>query len=128
MPPGAMSRIRPPGSRCAPSRISPTAGRSISSCPPRPSTGSIPTWAKAARLLRPEGWLALLTTGERYPEPLQGRLRDLWVRYSRPTAEWADQPAWLTALRDTGLFGETVEASHPRALRLPAETVIGVER
>ncbi len=84
--------------------------------------------AKAARLLRPGGWLALLTTGERYPEPIQSRLRDLWVRYSRPTGKWADQPTWLTALRETRLFGETVEASHTRALRLPAETVIGVER
>ncbi len=35
--------------------------------------------AKAARLLRPGGWLALLTTGERYPEPLRTRLRGLWI-------------------------------------------------
>jgi SAM-dependent methyltransferase len=84
--------------------------------------------AKAARLLRPGGWLALLTTGERYPEPLQGSLRELWVRYSRETGTWADTPAWLTALRENGTFGETVEVSHASALRLPAETVIGVER
>ena len=83
---------------------------------------------KAARLLRPGGWLALLTTGERYPEPLQGRLRDLWGKYSRQTGPWTDRPAWLTALRGTELFGETVEVSHARALRLSAETVIGVER
>jgi SAM-dependent methyltransferase len=84
--------------------------------------------AKAARLLRAGGWLALLTTGERYPQPLQGRLRELWVRYSRQTEKWSDQPLWLEALRETELFGETVEASHTRPLRLPAETVIGVER
>ena len=84
--------------------------------------------AKAARLLRPGGWLALLTTGERYPEPLQSRLRELWVRYSRQTGAWADQPAWLPALRDSELFGRTVEASHRTALRLSAETVLGVER
>jgi SAM-dependent methyltransferase len=84
--------------------------------------------AKAARLLRPGGWLALLTTGERYPEPLRTRLRDLWMRYSRQTGKWADQPAWVTALRQTTLFGGTVEASHTRALRLPAQTVLGVER
>jgi ubiquinone/menaquinone biosynthesis C-methylase UbiE len=83
---------------------------------------------KAARLLRPGGWLALLTTGERYPEPLQGRLRDLWVRYGRQAVEWAGQPAWLEALRQSGHFGPTVEASHSAALRLPAETVTGVER
>jgi ubiquinone/menaquinone biosynthesis C-methylase UbiE len=83
---------------------------------------------KAARLLRPGGWLALLTTGERYPEPLHGRLRDLWVSYSRQSAKWSGQPDWLPALRETGLFGATVEVSHTQALRLPAETVIGVER
>jgi len=84
--------------------------------------------AKAARLLRPGGWLALLTTGERYSEPLQGKLRDLWVRYNRQNGEWAAQPSWLTQLRESGLFGATVEASHATALRLPAEPVIGVER
>jgi SAM-dependent methyltransferase len=84
--------------------------------------------AKAARLLRPGGWLALLTTGESYPEQLQTGLRELWTRYSRPSETWAGQPAWLTALRETTLFGETVEASHARALRLPVETVLGVER
>lgn len=46
--------------------------------------------AKTAGLPRPGGWLALLTTGERYPEPLQGRLHDLWVRYSRQTS----RPGW----------------------------------
>ena len=84
--------------------------------------------AKAARLLRPNGWLALLTTGERYPEPLHSGLRELWARHSRRPAKWADQPAWLTALRETRLFGETVEASQTEALRLPTQTVIGVER
>ena len=83
-------------------------------------------WAKAARLLRPGGWLALLTTGERYPEPLRTALRELWMRYSRQ-AGWNDQPAWLAALRETPLFGETVEARHETALRIPAETVAGVE-
>jgi ubiquinone/menaquinone biosynthesis C-methylase UbiE len=84
--------------------------------------------AKAARLLRSGGWLALLTTGERYPEPLQSRLHDLWRRYSRQDGEWPGQPAWLPALRESGLFGPTAEASHSRALRLSAETVVGVER
>ena len=82
---------------------------------------------KAARLLRPGGWLALLTTGERYPEPLQSGLRELWAAYSRQRGKRDGKPAWLTALRETPLFGETVETSHTKALRLPAETVLGVE-
>ena len=84
--------------------------------------------AKAARLLRPGGWLALLTTGERYPEPLQSRLHELWLRYNRSSQEWTSQPAWLTGLRQGGLFGDTVETHHTRSVRLPAETVLGVER
>ena len=84
--------------------------------------------AKAARLLRPSGWLALLTTGERYPEPLQNRLRELWVRHSHQDGNWADQPGWQEALRQSRLFGATVEVSHAAVLRLPVATVIGVER
>ena len=84
-------------------------------------------WAKAARLLRPGGWLALVTTGERYPEPLRTALRELWITHSRQAAGWSDQPAWLAVLRETTLFGQTVEAHHEMALRLPAETVAGVE-
>lgn len=83
--------------------------------------------AKAARLLWPEGWLALLTTGERYPEPLRTRLRELWIKYSHQTVRWADQPAWATALRETTLFGEMVEVRHTRPLRLPVRAVMGVE-
>lgn len=84
--------------------------------------------AKAARLLQPRGWLALLSAGERYPEPLGSRLRDLWMRYSRQTGPWPRQPAWVTALRETALFGGTVETRHTRALRLPAPAVLGLEQ
>jgi ubiquinone/menaquinone biosynthesis C-methylase UbiE len=89
-----------------------------------PSVGLV----KAARLLRPGGWLALLSTGERYPDPLQTRLRELWTTYSHQSGNWAGRPAWLTALRESRLFGETVEATQTTTVRLPAETIIGVER
>jgi ubiquinone/menaquinone biosynthesis C-methylase UbiE len=84
--------------------------------------------AKAARLLRPGGWLALMTTEERYPEPLRTRLRELWMRYSRRIVRSGGQPAWVTTLQESALFGETVELLHTRALRLPVQTVLGVER
>jgi len=84
-------------------------------------------WAKAARLLRPGGWLALLTTGERYPEPFRTALRELWTTYSRQKAEWSEQPAWVAALRETTLFDDMTEARHEKALQLPAQTIIGVE-
>jgi ubiquinone/menaquinone biosynthesis C-methylase UbiE len=82
--------------------------------------------ARVARLLRPGGWLALLSTGERYPEPLRADLRGLWMKYN-PTDEWADQPSWVSALHDTTMFGPVIETSHERNLRLRSETVIGVE-
>ena len=44
--------------------------------------------AKAARLLRPSGWLALLTTGERYNEPLRSAVRELWAKYNPGQANW----------------------------------------
>lgn len=84
--------------------------------------------AKAARLLRPGGWLALLSTEERYPEPLATWLRELWVSCSRRTVRSAVRPAWVTTLQESTLFGETVEVLHARALRLPVQTVLGVER
>jgi hypothetical protein len=84
-------------------------------------------FARAAQLLRPAGWLALLTTGERYPEPLRSALRELWMRYSRQTLEWTDRPAWAVALRETTLFGEVVETSHETGVRRQAKTVAGVE-
>jgi 2-polyprenyl-3-methyl-5-hydroxy-6-metoxy-1,4-benzoquinol methylase len=85
-------------------------------------------WAKTARLLRPGGWLALLSTGERYPEPLRTQLRELWSRYSRRVVRASYEPIWVTGLRDTPLFGEPVELSHASPARLSAADIIGLER
>jgi 2-polyprenyl-3-methyl-5-hydroxy-6-metoxy-1,4-benzoquinol methylase len=85
-------------------------------------------WEKAARLLRPTaGWLALLTTGERYRDPLRTSLRELWVKYSRQSIAWTDGAPWAEPLRASPLFGDVVEGSHECALTLPAEAVVGVE-
>jgi hypothetical protein len=81
---------------------------------------------KAAQLLRPDAWLALLSTGERYPEPLATAVRDLWVRYNR-TIVWAARPSWVSDLRETPLFGDVVEITHLRDLRLTAHRVVAVE-
>jgi ubiquinone/menaquinone biosynthesis C-methylase UbiE len=83
--------------------------------------------AKAARLLRPGGWLALISTQERYPEPLGTRLRELWTRYSRRIVRSADQPAWVAQLRETDLFGQPVEQLHTMELSLPVQAVRNVE-
>jgi hypothetical protein len=70
--------------------------------------------------------LALLSTGERYPEPLRTALRELWMRYNR-SVEWTTGPSWVAELRDTPLFGEVAETNHQTGLRLPAEAIVGVE-
>jgi SAM-dependent methyltransferase len=85
-------------------------------------------WAKAARLLRSGGWLALMSTGELYPEPLRTQLREQWNRYNRKIVRIGDQPAWVTGLRDTAFFGTPLELRHTGSLRLPAQAVIGLER
>ena len=84
--------------------------------------------AKATRLLRRGGWLALLTTEERYPEPLRSQLGKLWMRYGHRNAGPASQPSWVSALQESASFGQTVELLHTRPLRLPARAVLGVER
>ena len=86
-------------------------------------------FAKAARLLRAGGWLALLNTEERYDDPLGSDLRDMWVARSSDAGAWARPPrppaADLTGA--AGLFGPPVERSYSQRIVVPAQTVIGVE-
>lgn len=85
-------------------------------------------WEKARRLLRAtNGWLALLTTGERYQEPLRTSLRELWMKYSRETIAWTARAPWAEPLRETHHFDEVIEVMHERPLTLTAGTVVGVE-
>jgi ubiquinone/menaquinone biosynthesis C-methylase UbiE len=84
-------------------------------------------WAKTARLLDPRGWLALLTTGEKYDEPLASGVRHLWTKYAPERIEWTPRVPWAEPLRQSELFGEVVELVHEQRARIPAETVLGVE-
>ncbi|HTT92527.1 MAG TPA: methyltransferase domain-containing protein [Acidimicrobiales bacterium] len=83
--------------------------------------------AKVARLLRPSGWLALLTTGERYDEPLRSALRQLWASHNPAKETFGSRPSWAESLRETDLFGPVIEQTHEQRLELPAATVHGVE-
>jgi 2-polyprenyl-3-methyl-5-hydroxy-6-metoxy-1,4-benzoquinol methylase len=85
-------------------------------------------WTKASRLLQPEGWLALLTTGERYPEPLRSSLHDLWLRCTREDNDWAPGVQWAETFRDNELFGAVAETTHERSFSLSADGVLAVER
>jgi SAM-dependent methyltransferase len=82
---------------------------------------------KAALLLRPGGWLAVAGYEERYDDPLDAALEDMWLARS------ADDGAWVTRHPDgetisgTGLFGPSVHRTFSRRIARSAEDMIGVE-
>jgi SAM-dependent methyltransferase len=84
---------------------------------------------KIARLLRPGGWLAVLGTRERYDDPLGAALRDTYLRHGADGGAWARRPPrrQADAIAGSGLFGEVIEREHRVPLRLPSETVLGLE-
>lgn len=84
-------------------------------------------WAKVARLLNPTGWLAILTTGEKYDEPLRSAVHQLWIDHSPEKIEWTPEPPWAEPLRQSQFFGDVVEMTHEKHLWIPAQTVLGVE-
>jgi ubiquinone/menaquinone biosynthesis C-methylase UbiE len=85
-------------------------------------------FTKAARLLRPDGWLALLVTGERYDDPFGAALLDMWVARSNDGGAWVKEHKLAEIdISDTALFGSPVERRHLERLRLPTDAVVGVE-
>lgn len=83
---------------------------------------------KPARLLRPGGWLALVSTGERYDSPLDSELEDMWVARSGEGRGWAARPDPATDMTGSeGLFGPPVTWSHNQRTVVPTEAVISVE-
>jgi ubiquinone/menaquinone biosynthesis C-methylase UbiE len=59
-------------------------------------------WVKCAGLLQPGGWLALLSTGERYDEPVRSQLRELYIRNTDGPTTWADPPSSEAQARKDG--------------------------
>jgi len=84
---------------------------------------------KAARLLRPGGWLALLSTGEKYDDPFGSKLLEMWVDRSDDGGAWAKQRKLPGTGIDTstGLFETPIQKVRSEPMALPVETVIGVE-
>jgi 2-polyprenyl-3-methyl-5-hydroxy-6-metoxy-1,4-benzoquinol methylase len=90
-------------------------------------------FSKSAQLLRPSGWLALLSTERLYDDRLAAALRQMWIARSE---DWA-RNAWstmkpqadadATAIADSGLFGQLVHRTHESRATVPADTVLGVE-
>ena len=84
---------------------------------------------KAARLLRPAGWLALLSTGERYDDPFGAALGEMWVARSDDGGAWAkrDKPSDSEVIAGSGLFETPVHTTGDRRTTLPVEVVIAIE-
>ena len=82
---------------------------------------------KAARLLRPGGWLAVAGCREVYDEPLGTALEDRWLARSADDGAWATQPADATAISRSGLFDAPVYQTFTQRGSYRAEDVIGVE-
>ena len=84
-------------------------------------------WTKTAALLRPGGWLALLTTRERHHEPVRAALSGLWRKHQPGSEEWIASPPWSESLRAAGVFGEIAVIHHERPLQVSVESAIDVE-
>jgi hypothetical protein len=84
---------------------------------------------KTARLLCPGGWLALLSTGERYDDPFRAKLLEMWVERATDGGAWVKQQklSGTEIVAGTGLFDVPLERASVESIVLPVEVVIGVE-
>jgi SAM-dependent methyltransferase len=82
---------------------------------------------KAARLLRPGGWLAVAGYEERYEEPVGSALDGMWQARSADNGAWVTRPADDAAISGSGLFGRPAHRTFTRRLTRSAADAIGVE-
>jgi hypothetical protein len=82
---------------------------------------------KAARLLRPGGWLAVAGCEEQYDEPLGSALEDLWRARSPDDGAWVTRPADAAAIDGSGLFDAPVHREFRERTVRPAVDVVGGE-
>lgn len=84
---------------------------------------------KSARLLGPRGWLAVVSTEQRYDEPLGSALRRMWVARSADGGAWLRAPGPTVAeeLAATGLFGPACETTYVGRRTLPAASLLALE-
>jgi ubiquinone/menaquinone biosynthesis C-methylase UbiE len=85
-------------------------------------------FGKAARLLRPGGWLAIAGYEEHYDEPLGSALDAMWLaRAGHDDGAWVTRPANGAAIGASGLFGPPAERTFAQRIVRRAKDVIGVE-
>lgn len=85
---------------------------------------------RSASLLRPGGWLALMSVFEDYDEPFNSARLAAWVRRSSDNGAWTRTPPPTAAARIAacGLFEPAMEKTHARRAQLSPERVMNVER
>lgn len=84
-------------------------------------------FAKAARLLRPGGWLAVLGNAEAYDDPLGTALRGMWRARADHAGAWVTRHGDAGAFAGSGVFGDPVRWTCQERVTRSAESVIGVE-
>jgi ubiquinone/menaquinone biosynthesis C-methylase UbiE len=86
-------------------------------------------FTKAARLLRPGGWLALLSTGEGYDDPVGAALRQMWIDRSPDGGAWARHapPKDAELIHASGLFEPAIKRDHMRRTTMPVDAMLGLE-
>jgi SAM-dependent methyltransferase len=86
-------------------------------------------FTKAARLLRPGGWLALLSTGEGYDDPVGAALRQMWIDRSTDGGAWTRlaRPTDADLINTSGLFEPAIKRDHVRRTTMPVDAVLGLE-
>lgn len=82
---------------------------------------------KAARLLRPGGWLAVAGYEEQYDEPVGAALDAMWRARSADGGAWVTRRADHVAISESGLFGPPAHRTFTRRSTRSAAEVIGVE-
>jgi len=84
---------------------------------------------RAAGLLRPGGWLAVLSTFEHYDEPVATGLQEVWMRHTGQTAWHEPRPApMVDPLEASPYFGDPVVRTHAERRALAPGAVVDLER
>jgi SAM-dependent methyltransferase len=85
-------------------------------------------FGKAALLLRPGGWLALVGSQDRYDDPVGAGLDALWAARDDSDGAWLNPVPERELIAATGLFAEATGWLETQRLTLPAGTVLDAER
>jgi ubiquinone/menaquinone biosynthesis C-methylase UbiE len=86
-------------------------------------------FSKTARVLRPGGWLAVLSLQQLYDEPLRTALQQMWVARSDDGDAWIRCPGPTIAeeIAESALFDRPVEVSFSVRVEMQPSSVLQLE-